>query len=137
LLEGRLYLRVGQQLEDLISALSWTGTRLSVDMNHARRLAHRKEPARESKATRESDRTRQRARAHETQTRNEAIFREAKKQRSAKAASWSAIANAIAATELAKTDRGSRLSAATVRRLITEARRRERENFRSNRKTRE
>jgi hypothetical protein len=135
LIEGRLFLWVGQHHESLVDTLSWTGDRLLVDMAFVRRLAHRKEPPLRLKAARESDRTRQRARAREKQTRNEAIFREATSRRSAKAGSWSAIASAIAATELAETDRGARLSAATVRRIITEARRRERENFRSDRKT--
>jgi hypothetical protein len=136
LIEGRLFLWVGQQSESLIAVLSWTGDRLSVDMGLVRRLANRKEPPSAPKAARQSDRTRQQMRTRETQIRNTAIFQEANKRRSATASTWSTIANAIAATELAKTDRGTLLSAATVRRIITEARKRERKNSRSDRNMR-
>ena len=136
LIEGRLFLRVGQQHESLVDALSWTGARLSVDMALVRRLAHRKEPPQRAKAAWESDRTQQVARARETQARNEAILREANRRRSARAGTWSAIAAAIAATTLAETEGGFRLSVGTVRRIITEARRREREDLHSGRKTR-
>jgi hypothetical protein len=134
---GRLKFRVGQQLENALSIVDWAGGRLSVDMACVRRLANRKAPARQSRATRPPDHSRQLARARRTRRRNEAIFREAKKLREASGDGWTAIAKGIAATELAKTDRGSRLSPATVRRLITESGQRERENSPSDRKMRE
>ena len=60
----------------------------------------------------------------DARARHEAIFREAKRRRrGATEDSWTAIATAIAATDLAKAEQGRRLSAATVRRIVTKRRR--------------
>ena len=78
---GRLMFNVGRQQESLARVLRWIGGRLSVDMDHIRRLANRKESGRGSRNKYVPDRTRQLKRSLKRQSRNEAIFREAKRQR--------------------------------------------------------
>ena len=133
---GQILLSVGQQAKGVARILCWTGTRLSIDMAQIRRLANRKELPQRSRSTYLPDRTMQQERSRKTRIRHEAIFREAKKRHAEGGRSWTAIADAIAATDLSMADRGVRLSAATVRRIITEMRRCERESSRSNRKRR-
>jgi hypothetical protein len=133
---GRLLLRVGQQQESVVRILRWNAARLSIDAAHIRRLANRKGAAQRSRTDYTPDRTRQKERSCQTWTRNKRILLEAKKRRAAGGGSWTAIANAIAATKLARTGNRRQTSAATVRRIITEMLRRERENTRSNRKNR-
>ena len=129
-------LQVGRQFDSVIRVLRWAGPGLSIDMSHIRRLANRKGSVQRLRRVCPADRTQQQTRSRETQARNHAIFTEAKKQHSARGASWTAIADAIAATDLAKAGQRRRVSAGTVRRIIAEMRRCERENFRSKHKER-
>jgi hypothetical protein len=130
---GRLLLRVGGQQERVAHVLCWTGTSLTIVKEHLKRLANRKELVQPSRKVRLPDRTRQEERSRRTQARDEAIFREAQKQRAAGGGSWTAIATKISASDLARPGQRQRVSAGTVRRIIAERLRCERENFRSNR----
>jgi hypothetical protein len=130
---GRLMLHVGRQQESVTRVLRWIEGRLSMDMEHVRRLAGRKESAHGSKVYYLPDCTKRQARSRQTLARNQAIFREAKKRRVGTGESWTHIAHALAAMDLSKVgDR--RVGAATMRRIITEMSRRERENSRSGRR---
>ena len=133
---GRLMLQVGGEQEFAGPCLcSGSGTGLSIDRPHVQRLASRKEADQiaPSRCT-GSDDAAEAGAQHTGEARGD--LREAKKRHAAGEGSWTAIATAIAATDLASAEQGRRLSAATVRRIITEMRRREREYFRSNRKSR-
>jgi hypothetical protein len=132
--EGRLVLRVGRQRENAIRILHWIDNRAFLDVAHIRRLARRKDGGQASGAHYLPDRSRQRARTRQTQARNKAIFREAKKRRATTSESWTAIATALAATDLARAGDRRAVSADRLRRIITEMLRRERENSRSKHK---
>lgn len=134
---GRLMLHVGQQQESVVRVLLWVGVGLSIDKKHIQRLANRKDAVSWSHVSRPPDRTMRHKRRRSTGARHEAIFREAKSRHATHQGSWTAIATAIAATDLAKAEQGRRVSAATIRRIVTEKRRSERESSRSNRKSRE
>ena len=134
--DGRLTVRVGRQREGVIRILHWIDDRAFVDAAHVRRLANRKDWAQASRTRYLPDRSSQRARTRQTQVRNETIFREAKKRRTATFESWSAIAIAIAATGLAGAADRRAVSAGTVRRIIADMLRREGENSRPKRKPR-
>ena len=136
LYEGRLALQVGRQRENLVRILRWIDNRAFVDVAHIRRLARRKDGGQASGAHYLPDRSRQRARTRQTQARNEAIFRDAKKRRANTSESWTAIATAIAATDLARDVDSRAVSAGRLRRIIAEMLRCERENSRSKHKLR-
>ena len=133
---GQVMLHVGQQHVSVVSVLRWSGVGLSIDKERIQRLANRKDAASWSRVSRPPDRTMRHKRARNTRARHEAIFREAKRRYAAQKDTWTAIATAIAATDLAKAEQGRRISAATIRRIVTLKRRRECESFRSNRKSR-
>ena len=130
---GRIMLHVGSHQESALRFLRGIGPFLSIDMDHIRRLANRKQNAHGLRNPYLPDRSRQQERSHRTLSRNQAIFREAKKERAKRGESWGTIAVAIAPTDLARTGDDRRVSAATVLRIITEMLRRERENSRSKR----
>jgi hypothetical protein len=135
-LDGRqLLLRVGRQHDRVVRVLRWTDRGLSVDKSHIRRLVNRKE-SQHMRAARLPEVGRQEQRSRETQARDEAIFRDAKGRHAAGGGSWTAIANAIAVTDLSKIGLRRRIGAPTVRRIIAKMLRREGEKFRSNRKER-
>jgi hypothetical protein len=67
-----------------------------------------------------------------TRARHKAIYQEANRRRAARQGSWTTIAATIAETNLALTPSGHRLSAASIRRIIADVRKHERETFRSN-----
>ena len=134
--DGRLTIRVGRQRESVVRILRWTGDGATVDVAHIRRIASRKEKAETTRVEYLSDRSRQTARSRQTQIRNETIFREAKKRRADTSESWSAIAGAMAATRWVRAGEHRAVSAGTVRRIIVDMLRRERENLRSKRKPR-
>ena len=135
-LDGRqLLLRVGRQHDRVVRVLRWTDRGLSVDKSHIRRLVNRKE-SQHMRAARLPELSRQEQRSRETQARDEAIFRDAKGRHAAGGGSWTAIANAIAVTDLSKIGLRRRIGAPTVRRIIAKMLRREGEKFRSNRKER-
>jgi hypothetical protein len=117
---GRAVLRVGSEQESLVRMLRWADRGLAIDMGHVRRLARRKNRSPALPAPRMSDRTRQKERSRQTRDRNGAILREAKKRRAATSKSWSAVAEDIAATDLARAGRRLPISANTVRRIITD-----------------
>jgi hypothetical protein len=123
---GRLVLRVGRQQESIAQVMNWIGDRLSIDRAHIRRLANRKGAVTQSGVQRAPDFTLRQERARRTRARYDAIFREAKKRHANRQGNWTAIAAAIAATDLAKAGQGRRLSPATIRRIVTQMRRRER-----------
>jgi hypothetical protein len=129
-------LQVGQQQESVVRVLRWVGAGLSIDMAHFQRLANRKEPVQRSRMAYPPNRVRQQQRSRQTQARNKAIFREAKKRRADTGESWTGIATAIAATDLARAGQRGRVNSATVRRIITAMLSCERENIRPNREGR-
>jgi hypothetical protein len=133
---GQLVLRVGGEQESLIRMLRWVDGGLTMDMGHVRRFARRKDRSLALPAPRLSNRIRQKERSRRTKDRNGSIFREAKKRRAATSESWSAIAATIAATALARAADRRPVSAPTVRRIITDMLRLERENSRSKHTTR-
>jgi hypothetical protein len=121
---GRLMLRVGQHIIPLIEALSWENGCFAIDKKRMRQLAGRKISERGSAR---SDRTRQQTRSRATASRNHAIFLEAKKRRGSNGESWSDVSKLIARMELTKSSSGRRLSAASVRRIISHQLRAEQE----------
>ena len=130
---GRLMLRLGGQQEPLANALFWDCCGLSIDRALVRRLANRKGAASPSRMSRPPDRTIQQKRVRNTRARHKAIYEEANRRRAAaRKSSWTAIAAAIAETNLALTPSGRRLSAASIRRIIADRRKRACESFRSN-----
>jgi hypothetical protein len=133
---GRLMLRVGRQQEPLANALLWDRSGLSIDRALFRRLAHRKGAAPPSRVSRPPDRTTQQEGVRNTRARHKAIYEEANRRRAAREGSWTAIAAAVAETDLALTPSGRRLSAASLRRIIADMRKRERESFCSNHRAR-
>ena len=120
---GRLRLRVGQHSLPLVEVLSWDSDGFAIDKKRVRQLAGRKISERGSAR---SDRTRQQQRSRATASRDRAIFREAKRRRASNGESWSNVSAAIARMELAKSSSGRRLSAASVRRIISHQLRAER-----------
>ena len=123
---GRLVLRVGRQQESVAQVVSWIGAGLWIDKVHIQRLANRKGAITPSGALRAPGHSPRQERARRTRARHDAIIREAKKRHANRQGNWTPIATAIAATDLAKAEQGRRLSAATIRRIITQMRRRER-----------
>jgi hypothetical protein len=121
--DGRLRVRVGDQIEPLDRALRWSGSGLALDTKVIRLLADRKQHSSASGRPYAPDRTAQRARANKTRQRNVAFYLEAKR-RHADGEKWSDIAKDIAGRK-----RGPKTS--TVRRIIAAERKREREKFRS------
>jgi len=121
---GRIRLRVGQHSLSLVDILSWDRRGFTVDTKRVRQLAGRKFS---EGASARSDRTRQRQRSRAMVARDRAIFLEAKRQRAPNGESWSKVSEAIARMELAKSSSGRRLSAASVRRIISRQLRAERE----------
>ena len=121
---GRIRLRVGQHSLPLVDILSWDRRGFAIDKKRVRQLAGRK--ISEGVSTR-SDRTRQQQRSRVTASRNRAVFLEAKRRRASNGESWSNVSEAIARMELAKSSSGRRLSAASVRRIISHQLRAERE----------
>ena len=133
---GRLMLRVGRQQEPLANALLWDRSGLSIDRALVRRLANRKGPAPPLRVSRPPDRTTQQKGVRNTRARHKAIYEEANRRRAAREGSWTAIAATVAETNLALTPSGHRLGAASIRRIIADMRKRERESFRSNHRAR-
>ena len=133
--DGRLTLRVGGHEAAVVELLHWEGDTLTIDKGHVRRLAARKglRDDRSSQRAYLPDRSRQRQRSRRIEERNRRILREAKRLRQAGAGSWTAISNRIA-TSLAQDAQGRRITAATIRRIISASLAAERENSRSRRK---
>jgi hypothetical protein len=121
---GRLRLRVGQHSLPLVDVFRCESGGFTIDKKRVRQLANRKISERQSAR---SDRTRQQQRSRAMVSRNRAIFREAKRRRSSNDESWSRVSEAIARMDLAKSSSGRRLSAASVRRIISRQLRVERE----------
>lgn len=135
--DSRLFLVVGQQQELLIRVLRWSASGLSINLEHVQRLANRKEHAHAvTNTSYQPDRTRQKARSRQKRKRDAEIFREAKRLRAASGGSWTLIASEIAATALAGSGQEKRLTAGTVRRIITDMHKLEREFSHSKRKSR-
>jgi hypothetical protein len=134
--DGRLMLRVGRQQEPLANALLWDRSGLSIDIPLVRRLANRKGATPPSRVSRPPDRTIQQEGVRNTRARHRAIYVEASRRRAAREGNWTAIAAAVAETNLALTPTGRRLSEASIRRIIADMRKRERESFRSNHRAR-
>ena len=132
--DEQLFLVVGKQGEHLVNLLRWTGSELKIDMAQIQRLANRKQTARPSAKADQPDRIKQRQQTRKTQTRNNSIFREAKRLRAAGARNWTAIAASIAASDFVLDKHGRRPTPATVRRIITDKLKIERQNSRSVRK---
>ncbi len=130
---GRLLLRMRGEEEPLVQVLLWDGISLSIDRGLVRRLANRKGAASPTRTSRPPDRSMRRNRVRSTRARHSAIFAEAKKRRAADGGSWTAVAAAIAQSNLAVAENGHTLAAASIRRIVSEMSRRERESFRSNR----
>jgi hypothetical protein len=128
---GRLTLEVGRHSVEVAHVLRWSANGLALDMAHIRRLANRKEHRQPQRV----DRSPLQERSQQTQARNEAIFRQATKMRDASGRSWTAIAQEIAATGLPNRGR-LRVVAPTVRRIIAEMFRNERQDVRSSGKSR-
>ena len=120
---GRLTLRVGQHSLPLVEVLKWDGDGFAIDKKRVRQLAGRKISERRSAR---SDRTRQQQRSRATALRDRAIFLEAKRRCALNGESWSNVSEAIARMELAKSSSGRRLSAASVRRILSHQLRAER-----------
>jgi hypothetical protein len=131
---GRVALEVGQHSVEVARVLRWSAHGLALEVDHVRRLANRKERHLPRPPSQRPDPNPQQERSQQTQARNEAIFRDARKMRDASGCSWTAIAQQIAAG-LPKGGR-RRVGAPTVRRIITEMLRIEREDARSIRKAR-
>jgi hypothetical protein len=108
----------------LVDVLSWDHNGFAIDKKRVRQLAGRKISERGSAR---SDRTQQQQRSRATAVRNRAIFLEAKRRRAPNGESWSDVSKLIARMEFAKSSSGRRLSAASVRRIITHRLRAERE----------
>jgi hypothetical protein len=128
---GRLLLGVRGEREPLVRVLLLDGARLSIDKSVIRRLANRKGTASSSRVSRPPDHLKRHDRVRRTRVRHRAIFAEAKKRRTAGQGTWTTIASCIARTDLALVENGRRLSPASVRRIVTEMSRRERESSRS------
>ena len=121
---GRLRLRVGRHSIPLVEVLSWDSNGIAIDKNRLRQIASRKFSERGSAR---SDRTRQQQRSRAMASRDRDIFREAKRRQASNGETWSNVSAAIARMELAKSSSGRRLSAASVRRIISHQLRAERE----------
>ena len=134
---GRLMLQVGRQQESVVRILRWIDDRAV--RRHGPYSASRQPqgagtavggtiPAGPQQAA-GAGRARRRLETKQSCERR-------KKRRADTGESWTTIATAIAATDFPKTGDRRAVSAATVRRIITEMLRRERENSRSKRKER-
>jgi len=121
---GRVHIRIGRQSLPLVEVLSCDRETFAIDKKRIYQLAHRKLA---SETSSRSDRSRQQRRSREIIARNRAIFHEAKRQREATGESWSRIAATLAIWPLALTNTGRKLSAARVRRIISDLLRLERE----------
>ncbi len=118
---------VGDQREPVLHVLSMESSGLIADRAFIRQLANRK--ARTKRVEGVPDRTRQQARKRKTQARNAAIYREAKRLKTAKN-DWSAVARSIEGTPLAQG-----LSSGRIRKIVSERRSAERKKSRANHKS--
>jgi hypothetical protein len=119
--DRRLILRVGGHEAALLDILRWEGEALTLDQGHVRRLAARKGQQDDQSTPRayRPDRSGQRLRSRRIEARNRRIAEEAQRLRKAGAGTWTAISNRIAGTSLAQDEQGRRISAATIRRIIS------------------
>lgn len=134
--DGAVVFTIDHHSERLNCLLRWDGAAMSVDAALIRRLANRKSSSTSSARPYRGDRSRQIACSRATLQRNHAIHRDASRRYDRGEGSWSTIANVIALSPLAMDGRGRPLDPATVRRIISQMRTRERKNSRSNRTTR-
>ncbi len=132
--DGRLQFRVGQKYEPALHLLRWSDAGLAIDSAHLRRLADRKAPAEPTGRVRPHARPKQQELSRNKRARDEYIYRDAKRRYDNREGTWTEIARVIAATKLAVDEQDKQLDETTVRRIITEKRRLERQAPRSKRK---
>ncbi len=130
-IDGQLHLSIGDHQLPLGRVLRSDATALSIDKAQIQRLADRKNSQPSTRASYQRDRSRQQERSRQTLKRNRAILREAKRLRGASTGNWTAISQIISETKLAEGEHGPRISAGTVRRIITKFLSDERKNSRS------
>ena len=130
-IDSQLLLLVGDQKQPLGSVLRPDATALSIDRVQIQRLADRKNSQPNTRGPYQRDRSHQKERSRRILKRDRAIFLEAKRLRSAGTGNWSAISQIISKTKLAENEKGRRISADTVRRIISTMTSVERKNSRA------